>query len=98
MNQIKTNQRLNEISFQVHALRNHLQWIEKQIAHIKKIEKRRLDNLIRKPGLSIEDPEMKDATHNYDYKIEFLWPLFLRSPFLVTLYAVYEHLSLMWQT
>jgi len=90
MNQIETNQRLNEILFQLGALRDHLQLVEKQIAHKKIIEKRRLDKLIRNRGLSIEDSEVRDASDYYNFMMGFHLPLFLRNTFLVSLYAVYE--------
>lgn len=82
--------RLNEIRSELFTLRDHLQFIEKEITRSQKIERRRLDNLINKKRLSVEDEEMKIAKYEYDYKVEFLLPRLLRAPFLISLYAVYE--------
>ena len=82
--------RLLDVSLELHALQDHLKLVEEQIAHIGKTEKIRLDALIRKEGLSPEEPDWHEAIQEHTEKIEFLLPRFLRAPFLVALYAVYE--------
>lgn len=90
MVRINVDFRLLDVSLELDALENHLQLIEKQIDHVGKKERLRLDTLIRKERLSSDEPEWHEAVSEYTQRIEFLLPRFFRGPFLVALYAVYE--------
>ena len=82
--------RLLEVSLELGTLEDQLELIEKHIAHRQKLEKLRLQTEIKKRKLNSDDPEWHDAYQTYYDKIGFLLPRFLRNPFLVSLYAVYE--------
>jgi len=82
--------RLLEVSLELSALEDHLGLIEKHRAHRQKSEKLLLQTEIEERKLSSDDPEWHDAYQTYYDRISFLLPRFLRNPFLISLYAVYE--------
>ena len=81
--------RLIKIELELFALEDHLNLIEQQIRN-KEFEKIKSRQNIKKLSLTPEDPEWYWEQQELDYIVEFLIPRFFRSPFLVSLYAVYE--------
>jgi len=82
--------RLLDVSSELFTLEDFLEIIEKQIDHVNNSEKLIRDDLIKKQNLSPNDPEWHEIQQIYDYRIDVLIPRLFRSPFLVSLYAVYE--------
>lgn len=82
--------RLLEIDSELFALDYHLKLIESQIKNKKAFERMLLQKRINKRGLTNHDLDWKIEHYEVDRLTDFLLPRFFRSPFLVSLYAVYE--------
>lgn len=82
--------RLADVSLELHALEDHFDLIEKQLAHLVKSEQATLAEYYKKYKLTPEDAEWHLAWQECDQKVEFLLPRFFWGSFIVTLYAVYE--------
>ena len=82
--------RLLDVSLELYALEEYLELIEQYIERAGNSERLNLAAAITKGNLTPDDPEWHKIHQNYEGRIEFLLPRILRSPFLVSLYAVYE--------
>jgi hypothetical protein len=82
--------RLLDVSLEIDALDDHFQLISTQIEHLRKIEQSSLEEYRREKKLTPDDPEWDMSRQEFNHKVEFLLPRFFWSPFLVTLYAIYE--------
>ncbi len=82
--------RLFEISSELFALQQQLATIETQICNITEAAHNRLDDIMRDRRTCVEGPEVNEAIEEYVHHTEFMIPRFLRNPYLVSLYAVYE--------
>lgn len=69
---------------------DHLDLVESQVVYLQKSHRLQVDAYIKKGKLTPEDPEWHMALQDHYHWIDFLLPRFLRGPFLVFLYAVYE--------
>lgn len=82
--------RLVEVELELDALNYHLNLLEKQINNIQAFERLSLEKRIKKLGYTPDDPEWQNVQREFDYTIEFFVPRIFRSPFVISLYAVYE--------
>jgi hypothetical protein len=82
--------RLLEVSGELYALEDHLRLIEDQMQQTKKTEELRVEQYIRKEGLSPDDFEWQELRDEYNYRMDCLLPRLFRGSFLLALYAVYE--------
>lgn len=82
--------RLLDVSLELHALGTYLETMEKQIDLIAEDEKRNLEQAILNQNVTPDDPEWDIEQQYYEDRVDFLLPRFFRSPYLVSLYAVYE--------
>jgi len=87
---MKFDFRLLDVSLELHALDDHYELIEKQLAHLSHVEQKTLAEYCQKEGLTPDDPEWDLARQECDYKIDFLLPRFFYGSFIISLYAVYE--------
>jgi len=84
------NDPLLEATMEVFAIEDYYELIEKQIEHVQKTQKLKLDAYIVSEKLTPDDPEWQEAIQEYYHLVDFLLPRFFRGPFLVSLYALYE--------
>lgn len=92
--------RLLDASLEMKVLEAHLNLVEEQIQIERKSAKTKLDAEIKKLSVSLQESEPGDqdgwlgeiqlAEDEYRYHVGFVLPRALRSPFLVSLYSVYE--------
>lgn len=82
--------RLLDVSMELHALEDHYELIEKQLAHLAIVEQAALSEYRQKEHLSPEDPEWDISSQEFNHKVEFLLPRFFWGSFIISLYAVYE--------
>lgn len=82
--------RLLEIDSELFALDYHLNLIENQIRNKEAFERMLLQKRIKKLGLTHNDLDWQIEHYEVDRITDFLLPRFFRSPFLISLYAVYE--------
>lgn len=84
------NDPLLEATMEVFAIEEYYETLEKQIEHVQKSQKLKLDAYILREKLTPDDPEWHEAIQEYYHLVDFLLPRFFRGPFLVSLYALYE--------
>lgn len=82
--------RLFEIDSELFVLDYHLNLIESQIKNKENIERMALEERIKKRGLTRTDLDWQIEHYEVDRITDFLLPRFFRSPFLISLFAVYE--------
>lgn len=82
--------RLLEIESELFALDYHLNLIEEQIRNKEAFERLLLEKRIKKLGLTHDNLDWQIEHYEFNRIVDFLLPRFLRSTFLVSLYAVYE--------
>lgn len=90
LNDIGIDLRLFDVSYELRALKDHLGLVEQEIMRIRNEEEDRLHASLKREGLSPNDDDWDIFRQEFYEKTEFLLPRFLRVPFLVALYAVYE--------
>ncbi len=82
--------RLLNIDLELSALDSHLYLLEEHIRKTKASEHTKLQKEIDEHKLTPDDPDWQINRGEFFYFVDYLLPRFFRSPFLVSLYAVYE--------
>lgn len=81
--------RLLELSMDLNTLESHFELIEEEIARGEEAAERELQEKLRE--LNYEDYAESDLLRQErDFQVKFVLPRVFRSPFLVTLFTVYE--------
>jgi hypothetical protein len=81
---------LLEATCEVYAVQDYYEFLEKQLKRVQRTHKLSLDTQLKTQRLTQDDPEWHEAIQEYSHWVEFVLPRFFRSPFLVSLYALYE--------
>jgi len=82
--------RLLEIEFELSDINYYLDLLEQQIKNLQAFKRLSKEKEIKKLGYDYDHPALQMAEHQFEYEIEFLIPRLFRSPFILTLYSVYE--------
>lgn len=82
--------RLLDIDLELFALDYYLNLIEEKVRNKEADERLKSQQRIKNSNLTPDDLEWQEQQHELNYIVDFLLPRIFRSPFLVSLYAVYE--------